>query len=138
MSVGLYIKQHKIKLSSITNKTSNTVDFGFYGIKSVVSGILTAKQVEASRRVISRKTNRIGKIFIRIFFNLAKTKKPLLSRMGKGCGSIKNWVSILKKGTVILELNGVSKINSINALNAASIRLPLKVIVVQRLISKLV
>ena len=138
MNISVYKKQHKIKLSSITNKTSNTIKYGFYGIKSVVAGILTAKQVEASRRVVSRKTNRIGKIFIRVFFNLAKTKKPLLSRMGKGCGSIKNWVAIIKKGTIILELNGVSRSISINALNAASIRLPLKVIVTQRLICQLV
>jgi len=90
MNINIYKKQHKIKLSSITNKTYNGVKYGFYGIKAVSAGILTAKQVEASRRVISRKTNRIGKVFIRIFFNLAKTKKPLLSRMGKGCGLIKN------------------------------------------------
>jgi large subunit ribosomal protein L16 len=90
MNILFYKKQHTIKLSSITNKTSNSIKYGFYGIKSVVSGVLTAKQVEASRRVVSKKTNRIGKIFIRVFFNLAKTKKPLLSRMGKGCGAIKN------------------------------------------------
>jgi large subunit ribosomal protein L16 len=90
MNIRIYKKQHKIKLSSITNKTSNTIKYGFYGIKSVVSGILTAKQIEVSRRVVSKKINRMGKIFIRVFFNLAKTKKPLLSRMGKGCGSIKS------------------------------------------------
>lgn len=90
MNINVYKKQHKIKLSLITNQTSNDVKYGFYGIKAVSTAVLTAKQLEASRRVISRKTNRIGKVFIRIFFNLAKTKKPLLSRMGKGCGLIKN------------------------------------------------
>jgi large subunit ribosomal protein L16 len=90
MSIILYKKQHKIKLSSLTNSTSNIIKYGLYAIKAVTAGVLTAKQVEASRRVISRETKRIGKVFIRIFFNLAKTKKPLLSRMGKGCGSIKN------------------------------------------------
>lgn len=138
MNSSIYKKQHKIKISSITNKTANSIKYGFYGIKSIVAGVLTAKQVEASRRVVSRKTNRIGKIFIRIFFNLAKTKKPLLSRMGKGCGVIKSWVAIIKKGTIILELNGVSKSISINALTAASIRLPLKVRVVQRSICRFI
>jgi large subunit ribosomal protein L16 len=85
-----YKKQHKIKLSLITNKTSSTVKYGTYAIKAVNAGILTAKQVESSRRVISKETKRTGRVFIRVFFNLSKTKKPLLSRMGKGCGVIKN------------------------------------------------
>jgi large subunit ribosomal protein L16 len=89
MNIIVYKKQHKTKVSSITNKTSNRIKHGLYAIKVVVSGVLTAKQVEASRRVISRETKRIGRVFIRVFFNLAKTKKPLLSRMGKGCGPIK-------------------------------------------------
>jgi large subunit ribosomal protein L16 len=61
-----------------------------------------------------------------------------LSRMGKGCGAIKNWVAIIKRGTVILELNGVSRSISINALNSATTRLPLKVIIVERSISQFV
>jgi large subunit ribosomal protein L16 len=90
MNKILYKKRHKIKLSCITNKNLNVIKYGFYALKVVAPGVLTAKQVEAARRVISRETKRIGKIFIRVFFNLAKTKKPLLSRMGKGCGPIKN------------------------------------------------
>lgn len=134
MNTILYKKRHKIKLSCITKKNANVIKYGFYALKAVVPGVLTAKQVEASRRVVSRETKRIGKIFIRVFFNLAKTKKPLLSRMGKGCGPIKKWIAIVQKGTIILELNGVSKRASINALNAASIKLPLKVSVVERAI----
>jgi large subunit ribosomal protein L16 len=90
MNIIFYKKQHKTKLSYITNKTSSTTKYGLYSLKTLKAGVLTSKQVEASRRVISRETKRIGRIFIRVFFNLAKTKKPLLSRMGKGCGVIKN------------------------------------------------
>lgn len=132
MNIIVYKKQHKTKVSSITNKTSNRIKHGLYAIKVVVSGVLTAKQVEASRRVISRETKRIGRVFIRVFFNLAKTKKPLLSRMGKGCGPIKTWIAVVRKGTIILELNGVSKRVSMTALHIASMRLPLRVVIVQR------
>lgn len=128
----LYKKQHKIKLSLITNKKWSDVRYGTYAIKAVNSGILTAKQVESFRRVISRVTKRVGRVFIRVFFNLSKTKKPLLSRMGKGCGLIKNWIAVIRKGTVILELNGAPKRISMTALNTASVYLPIRVVVISR------
>jgi len=137
MNVIVYRKQHKIKISSISNKTSSDVKYGFFGLKAVTSGILTSKQLEATRRVVSRETKRTGKIFIRVFFILAITKKPLMSRMGKGSGPIKGWVAIIKKGMILLELSGVNERNSISSLKTAGLRLPLKVIVVSRAIYRL-
>ena len=132
MHTNIYIKQHKIKISSLMNKKLTTIKYGFYGLKIVTPGILTPKQIETARRVISRETKRIGKIFIRIFFSLPITKKPLMSRMGKGCGVIKKWIAVVKSGTVILEINGVSKRLAKNALKLASLRLPLKVNIISR------
>lgn len=126
-------KRHKIKISLLISKKWNKVEYGFYGLKSTTGGVLTAKQLEASRRVISRETKRVGKIFIRVFFSLPITKKPLLSRMGKGCGQVKSWVVVVKKGTVILEINGVNDTRlAKNALKTASLRLPIKVVTVAR------
>jgi large subunit ribosomal protein L16 len=90
MKIKVYKKIHKIKISSLINKKLSTIKYGLHGLKVVKPGILTAKQIETARRVISRETKRVGKVFIRVFFNLPITKKPLLSRMGKGCGPIKN------------------------------------------------
>ena len=77
-----------LKVNSVV--TLNKLKFGSFALKSIEPGVLTSKQIETARRVISRATKRIGKVFIRVFFNLPITKKPLLSRMGKGCGVIKS------------------------------------------------
>ena len=90
MKVKVYKKIHKIKISALINKKLSTIKYGVHGLKTITPGVLTAKQIETARRVISRATKRIGKVFIRVFFNLPITKKPLLSRMGKGCGVIKS------------------------------------------------
>lgn len=89
MQVNNFKKQHKIKFQEVTTNFSSTVRFGSYGLKASSSGFMTAKQLEATRRVIARTTNRIGRIIIRIYFRHSITKKPLLTRMGKGSGPIK-------------------------------------------------
>lgn len=132
MKVRVYKKIHKIKISSLINKKLSTIKYGVHGLKVVTPGILTAKQVETVRRVISRATKRISKVFIRVFFNLPITKKPLLSRMGKGCGVIKSWIAIVKKGTVVIEVDGISQSFAKQVLKSASIRLPLQVSIISR------
>ena len=112
------------------------LNYGFFGLKAISFGILTKKQVEAARRIITRKTKRIGKLFIRIYFNFPITKKPLLSRMGKGSGPISSWVCFVKKGSIIFELNGVSFYDGYIALNEAKSRLPLKTIFISKSFSK--
>ena len=89
MNEVVYKKLHKKKLLYKISKNSSLIKYGAYALKALVSGILTPTQVEASRRVLSRETHRVGKINIRINFNFPVTKKPLLSRMGKGSGPIK-------------------------------------------------
>ena len=132
MKVKVYKKIHKIKISALINKKLSTIKYGVHGLKTITPGVLTAKQIETARRVISRATKRIGKVFIRVFFNLPITKKPLLSRMGKGCGVIKSWIAIVKKGTVVIEVDGISQTFAKQVLKSASIRLPLQVSIISR------
>jgi large subunit ribosomal protein L16 len=89
MTVNAYKKLHKKKLRSEVSANSSLIKYGMYALQAVVAGILKPIQVEAVRRVITRETQRVGKIFVRIRFNFPVTKKPLLSRMGKGTGPIK-------------------------------------------------
>jgi len=90
MDIFKYKRKHKkYKQIKATSLYLTTIQFGVYGIKSLESTTLTEKQVETVRRILARVTKRQGRIFIRTFFNQAITKKPLLSRMGKGGGAIK-------------------------------------------------
>jgi large subunit ribosomal protein L16 len=90
MEVTAYKKKFKKKkIIKITTKFLGLIQFGYYGIKSMSSGILNHKQVENIRRIYVKVSKKIGKLFIRIFFQHPLTTKPLLSRMGKGVGSIK-------------------------------------------------
>jgi len=101
MVIIKFKKKHKktFFLKTLT-KFLGSINYGYFGIKSMSSGILTTKQVETLRRIFVRITKRTGKLFIRVFFQQPLTVKPLLSRMGKGVGSIKNWISYIRKGTV--------------------------------------
>jgi large subunit ribosomal protein L16 len=90
MEIIKYKKIHKKKKIININKTFlGSLQLGCFGLKAVTSGILTSKQIESVRRIIVRLTKRVGRIFIRIFFCHPLTSKGLLSRMGKGVGSIK-------------------------------------------------
>lgn len=102
-----YLKQHRDKFQRFA--TSGTaVSFGVYGFKAVEFGCVTASQIEAVRRIISRNIKNVGKYWIRIFPDKAITKKPLEVRQGKGCGSVDRWVAVVDKGKVLFELSGVS------------------------------
>jgi large subunit ribosomal protein L16 len=89
MRINIYKKKHKIKKISLVKNYAGNIQFGFYGIKSLESGILLTQEVETIRRTISKITKRAGKVLIRVFFSQPITKKPLKSRMGKGVGIIK-------------------------------------------------
>ena len=116
-------KKKKRKIENSNNYLSN-LQFGLYGIKSETSGILTVKQLEASRRVIVRETKRICKVKIRVFFHQPITKKPLLLRMGRGCGIVKNWIFYVKKGLILLETTKVDHNLVFGAFKKASFKLP--------------
>jgi len=102
------------------------VSFGEFGLKSVERGRLTARQIEAARRTISRHVKRGGKIWIRIFPDKPISKKPLEVRMGSGKGSVEYWIAQIKPGTMLYELEGVSEELAREAFRLAAAKLPLK------------
>lgn len=115
-----------------TATSGNTVCFGEYGLKSTERGRITARQIEAARRAISRHIKRGGKVMIRIFPDKPISKKPLEVRQGKGKGNVEYWVAEVKPGCVMFELEGVSKDVATEAFALAAAKLPLKSIFTQR------
>ena len=121
-----YKKVRKGRLSKLEFK-SNKLNFGTIGLKAMESGIIHARQIEASRQAISRKIKRKGKLWIRIFPDLPISAKPTESRMGKGKGSLSHWGSRVRGGTVLFELCGVKDSNiAIEALKTGGTKLPIK------------
>ncbi|MEY4193669.1 MAG: hypothetical protein RLZZ226_37 [Pseudomonadota bacterium] len=106
--------------------SGNRVSFGDFGLKSVERGRVTARQVEAARRAISRHVKRGGKIWIRVFPDKPISKKPLEVRMGSGKGSVELWVAEVKPGTMLYELEGVSEELAREAFGLAAAKLPVK------------
>ena len=120
-----YRKQMKLDNRGLAHKGSK-VSFGEFGLKSVERGRLTARQIEAARRTISRHVKRGGKIWIRIFPDKPISKKPLEVRMGSGKGSVEYWIAQIKPGTMLYELEGVSEELAREAFRLAAAKLPLK------------
>jgi len=110
----------------------NTVAFGEYGLVALEGTWITARQIEAARIVISRYTKRGGNVYIRIFPQLAKTKKPAEVRMGSGKGSPEEWVAVVKQGCVMFEMAGVADSVAREALRLAAYKLPIKCKVVKK------
>ena len=133
METTKYKKYHKIK-NILKNEAINVakINKGFYGLKILNSGIITPKQLEIMRRILARITKRSGKIIINISFRHPLTKKPSLTRMGKGSGGIDSWISYVKKGKVIFELNGVSQKLAFIALKTIKNRINLKTKIIKR------
>lgn len=109
MKTNLYKKKHKKKYLSVARNYLGNVQFGIYGIKAIEPGFLLFKELEVARRLISRLTKRVSKVWLRVFFIHPLTKKSIKSRMGKGVGSVKLWVSYIKKGSIILEISYISE-----------------------------
>jgi len=120
-----YRKQMKLDNRGLAHKGSK-VSFGEYGLKALDRGRLTARQIEAARRTISRHVKRGGKIWIRVFPDKPVSKKPLEVRMGSGKGSVEYWVAQIKPGTMLYELEGVSEDLAREAFSLAAAKLPLK------------
>lgn len=104
----------------------NRVSFGKFGLQSVGRGYITARQIEAARRTITRAIKRGGKVWIRIFPDKPLTKKPLEVRQGKGKGSIDTWVAVIQPGRMLFELEGVPEELAREAFKLAAAKLPLK------------
>ena len=120
-----YRKQMKLDNRGLAHKGSR-VSFGEFGMKSLERGRLTARQIEAARRTISRHVKRGGKIWIRIFPDKPISKKPLEVRMGSGKGSVEYWIAQVKPGTMLYELDGVTEDLAREAFRLAAAKLPLK------------
>jgi len=110
----------------------NDVSFGDYGLKSVERGQLTARQIEAARRAMTRYVKRGGKIWIRVFPDKPITKKPLEVRQGKGKGNVEYWVAQIQPGRMLYEMAGVPEEVAREAFKLAAAKLPVVTAFVER------
>jgi large subunit ribosomal protein L16 len=107
-------------------QSGNKVSFGEFGLKATERGRVSARQIEAARRAMTRKVKRNGKIWIRIFPDVPISSKPLEVRMGKGKGNVDYWCSKVQPGTVLYEMEGVSEELAREAFRLAANKLPIK------------
>jgi large subunit ribosomal protein L16 len=120
-----YRKQHRGRLKGKASR-NNSVQFGDFGLQALEPVWLTSRQIEATRRTITRYTRRGGKLWIKIFPDKPITARAEESRMGAGKGSVDYWVAVIKPGTVLFEITGVSAQIAKEALKTASYKLPIK------------
>lgn len=113
-------------------QSGNKVSFGTFGLKATERGRMTARQIEAARRAMTRHVKRQGKIWIRVFPDKPITKKPLEVRMGKGKGNVEYWVCLIQPGRVLYEMDGVSEELAREAFKLAAAKLPFKTTFVSR------
>jgi large subunit ribosomal protein L16 len=107
-------------------QSGNKVSFGEFGLKAAERGRVSARQIEAARRAMTRKVKRNGKIWIRVFPDVPISSKPLEVRMGKGKGNVDYWCSKVQPGTVLYEMEGVSEELAREAFRLAANKLPIK------------
>ena len=124
-------KQQKGRNRGLAQRGSR-VSFGEYGLKAVGRGRLTARQIEAGRRAMTRHVRRGGKIWIRVFPDKPITKKPLEVRQGKGKGNVEYWVAQIQPGRVLYEMEGVSEDVAREAFRLAAAKLPVATTFVTR------
>ena len=126
-----YRKAHKGRIHG-NAKGGFTLNFGSYGLKAVEPERVTARQIEATRRAITRHMKRAGRVWIRVFPDLPVSKKPTEVRMGKGKGSPEYWVAKVKPGRIMFEIDGVPEYVAREALRLGAAKLPIKTKVVTR------
>ncbi len=127
-----YRKAHKGRIHGAA-KSANTVDFGSYGLKAMEPDRITARQIEAARRALTRHVKRQGKIWIRVFPDVPVSKKPLEVRMGSGKGSPEFWVARVKPGRIMFEIEGVPEELAREAFELAAAKLPIATKFVKRI-----
>ena len=124
-------KQHKGRNRGLAMR-GNKVSFGEFGLKATTRGRLTARQIEAARRAVTRHIKRGGRVWIRLFPDKPISKKPLEVRMGKGKGNPEYWVSQVKPGTMLYEMEGVTEDIAREAFRLAAAKLPVQTTFVTR------
>ena len=117
-----YRKMHKGRNDGLS-WNGNAVSFGEYGLKATQTGQVTARQIEAGRRTISRHVKRGGKMWIRVFPDKPITKKPIEVRMGSGKGNVEYWVAQIQPGRMIYEIEGVDEATAREAFRLAAAKL---------------
>ncbi len=118
-------KAHKGRIKGLA-KGGSDLNFGTYGLKATEPERVTARQIEAARRAMTRHMKRQGRVWIRIFPDVPVTSKPVEVRMGKGKGSIDFWACKVKPGRVMFEIDGVPETVAREALRLAAMKLPVK------------
>ncbi|MAW33824.1 MAG: 50S ribosomal protein L16 [Proteobacteria bacterium] len=126
-----YRKQHKGRNYGVATRGAK-VSFGEFGLKAVARGRLTARQIEAVRRAMTRHIKRGGRVWIRIFPDKPISQKPAEVRQGKGKGNVEFWVAQIQPGKVLYEMDGVAESVAKEAFRLAAAKLPLKTIFVSR------
>ena len=124
-------KAHKGRVHG-NAKGGTSLNFGTFGLKAMQPGRITARQIEASRRALTRHIKRAGKVWIRIFPDVPVSSKPAEVRMGKGKGSPEYWMCRVKPGRVMFELDGVESEIAREALTLAAAKMPIRCKVIQR------
>ncbi len=126
-----YRKQQKGRNRGLSQR-GHKVSFGEYGLKATTGGRLTARQIEAARRAMTRHIRRGGKIWIRVFPDVPVTKKPLESRQGKGKGNVEYWVAKIQPGRMLYEIEGVQEDLAREAFRLAAAKLPVQTVFAHR------
>jgi len=121
------VKYRKQQRGRMTGKAwrGSSLAFGDYGLKVMVCGWITARQIEAARVAMTRSIKRVGKVWIRLFPYKPITKKPAETRMGKGKGAPEEWVCVVRPGKILFEMEGVAPEVAMEAMKLASAKLPL-------------
>ena len=126
-----YRKAHKGRIHGKA-KGGTVLNFGAYGLKATSPERVTARQIEAARRAMTRHMKRAGRVWIRIFPDIPVSKKPPEVRQGKGKGSVEYWVALIQPGRVLYEMQGVPEDMAREALALAAAKLPFKTVFVKR------
>ena len=128
----IYRKAHKGRIKGVT-RAGATLNFGNYGLKAMEPERITARQIEASRRAITRAMRRAGRVWIRIFPDVPVSLKPAEVRMGSGKGAPEFWVARVHPGRIMFEIDGVAETLAREALTLGAAKLPIKTKVVTRI-----
>ncbi len=127
-----YRKAHKGRIHG-ESKRGTALAFGSYGLKALEPERVTSRQIEATRRAVTRHMKRQGRVWIRVFPDTPVSAKPIEVRMGKGKGSVDRWIARIAPGRILFEIDGVSEDIALEALRLGAAKLPIKTKVVKRI-----
>ena len=125
-------KAHKGRIHGVASSGA-TLSFGQFGLKAMAPERITARQIEAARRALTRHMKRAGRVWIRVFPDLPVSKKPVEVRMGKGKGSVEFWAARVKPGRIVFEIDGVDETTAKEALRLGAMKLPITTRIITRI-----